>query len=687
MGANAYPPGHRATAMAQFRARARYYNMPIVYNGDMGIDMGILIPAALGLLALAIPIIIFYMLKQRRMEMVVSSSLLWRQALLDRTANAPWRRPLRNLLLILQLVLLGLLVLALARPFFNTEAIATGNMVVVLDASASMQATDEEGGISRFERAKQEAGRLVDSLQGGQRMSLIWAGPSALVVASASGNKGALHGALRNLSASNGRADIGSALTLAAASARQMGDATVVLISDGAFDAGAGLPQVPGRALYLNVGRSGHNVGITLLSLRDALGGGGPQLFAGLFNSGSEPATALLTIRVDGQLRDSRRVSLPPREEQTVTLADLPLDTHLVEATLSVEGEGADLLAADNRAWALRSGREPANVLLVTEGNGFLEKALNLIPNVRLFKTAPTGYVPSDGFKLTVLDGFVPAQLPTGNLLIFEPPDSALVPVSGTIAYPTVGQVAVNDPLMRYVDLSNTHIASAQRISTPPWSRVLARTATGEPLILAGEPDGRRVVVVAFDLHKSDLPLQISFPIFIANAVEWLSPPASVDAPPQLAPGEPVSIRPLPEAEQIVVTLPGGGGQQVALQPSEQVSFAQTDRPGVYTVQQMAKGKPLGQAEQFVVNLFSREESDITPQPSLAFSGTEATQAQAGSKRPMEIWPWVVLAALVLLTVEWWYYNWAGLRPGAAKRGLRRLSNAQSGEPRMRRPT
>src|SRR5215211_3947552 len=105
--------------------------------------MGILLPTALGLLALAIPIIVFYMLRLRRQEFSVSSSLLWRRALQDRTANAPWQRLRRNLLLLLQLLLLLLLVLSLARPFIFAETTATGSLVVVLDASASMRSADE----------------------------------------------------------------------------------------------------------------------------------------------------------------------------------------------------------------------------------------------------------------------------------------------------------------------------------------------------------------------------------------------------------------------------------------------------------------------------------------------------------------------------------------------------------------
>src|SRR5919204_3383025 len=524
--------------------------------------MGILLPAALALLALAIPIIIFYMLRLRREQLPVSSSMLWRRALQDRTANAPWQRLRRNLLLLLQLLLLLLLVLGLARPFLYQQTVASGNLVVVLDASASMQATDEASGQSRFERSRREAGALVDGLQGDERMSLVWAGPAPSIVVSSSGSKANLHSALRSLNPSNGRSDLASALTLAAASARQLGDAPVVLISDGSLSRDgqtAGLlPQMPARASYVNVGKSSRNLAITSLSLRDAPGG--PQLFAGLFNSGPAQARALLAIRVDGQLRDSRSVDIPPGGDATVTLEGLPLGTRTVETRLTADDPGTNLLAADDVAWVVRSRPPTSNVLLVSAGNSFLEKALNLIPNVKLFKVAPAAYAPSDGFGLTVLDSFMPSRVPSGNLLLFAPPDSALVPVSGTLQYPTLGTVAVNEPLLRFVDLSGTHIGSAKRLVTPPWAQVLARTTSGEPLIIVGETGGRRVAALAFDLHQSDLPLQIAFPILVANLVGWLQPSTAVDAPPLLGAGDPISIRPAPSADEITITAPGDGG-------------------------------------------------------------------------------------------------------------------------------
>src|SRR5688572_5368089 len=122
--------------------------------------MGFLAPAALFLASLAIPIIIFYMLKLRRQPARVSSLFLWQQVLEDRRANAPWQRLRRHLLLLLQLLILALLVMALARPYFTVQARVQGNVVLLLDASASMQATDVLP--NRFEAARSAALDLID---------------------------------------------------------------------------------------------------------------------------------------------------------------------------------------------------------------------------------------------------------------------------------------------------------------------------------------------------------------------------------------------------------------------------------------------------------------------------------------------------------------------------------------------
>ena len=105
--------------------------------------MHFLAPAAL-VFAAAIPVVIvFYLLKRKRVVRLVSSTLLWQRFLSETQASAPFQRLRKNWLLILQILLLIAAVLALSRPYFSAKMKPAQLRVVVLDASASMQATDE----------------------------------------------------------------------------------------------------------------------------------------------------------------------------------------------------------------------------------------------------------------------------------------------------------------------------------------------------------------------------------------------------------------------------------------------------------------------------------------------------------------------------------------------------------------
>jgi Ca-activated chloride channel family protein len=617
--------------------------------------MGLLVPGALALTALALPIILFYMLKLRRQEVLVSSIMLWRQVLRDLEANTPWQRLRRNLLLLLQLLILALLVLALARPYREVTAAVQGNVVLVLDASASMGATDVAS--TRFAAARNVVQGLVDGLGAGEVMTIIVAGPSPRVLASTTDDKTALRRALAATQLTSGQADWRAALTLAAASAQAAPRSTIVVVSDGGLP--PDLPALPVPVTYVPVGQGSDNHAILALAVRD--GTQGPQVFVRVANFDDEEATALVELEVDGQLFDARQFTLPPRSEEGLAVTGMPLDTRQVTARLI----GEDALPVDDVAWAVRSTSQPAQVLLLSTGNVFLERALGLLPNVEVWKSGSmeAATLPTFEPAMTVLDGLLPETLPTGNLLVVNPPRSTeLFTVSGVFTGTQIVRIESDDPLLRYVDLRDVHVARARLVTPPPWMRVLVQ-AEGGPLLLTGESEGRRVVVLTFDLHASDLPLKVAFPILTSNLVGWLAPAGALEVPATLRPGDPVTLRPDVSATQIVVQAPSG---QRWTYPAtgEPIPFAETGEPGIYTVHQSSASSAESTGhDQFTVNLFSELESDITPRETITIGAQQITVPQDGMLGRQEWWRWLALAAVTVLLVEWWVH-WRGSKLG-----------------------
>src|SRR5688572_9739088 len=177
--------------------------------------MSFLAPAA-AFFALALPVVVvFYLLKRKRVVKLVASTLLWQKFLADTQASAPFQRLRHNWLLILQLLLLALVVFALMRPYFSGNARESSLRVVILDGSASMQATDEKP--SRFEKARAEALQWVDGLRDGEQMMVLLAGPSTEVKQSPTSYKAALRRALQSAAPSDSPTRLADALKTAGA--------------------------------------------------------------------------------------------------------------------------------------------------------------------------------------------------------------------------------------------------------------------------------------------------------------------------------------------------------------------------------------------------------------------------------------------------------------------------------------
>lgn len=620
--------------------------------------MSFIAPLALITTLIIGPLIVaMYLLKLRREERTVSSTFLWRQAVRDIEANAPWQKLRRNILLLLQLLLLLLLALALARPFLPTAGIAGRNLIVIIDRSASMGATDVAA--DRLEAAKRQAIDLIDQLPDDGRATVIAAGGQMDVPAAATTDRRQLRDAINGIQLHNSSSDLSQALTLASALASREAQSEVAIISDGNVRLPADL-RVPAAVRFFPMGSRDTNVGMSAIAMQPSPAG--QTMFAQATNYGSDTVNRRMDIYLDGSLFNAYNLTIEPGRDQAI-VEDIPAQVKVVEARL-VDDSEQDALPADNTAWAVSNLGEGTNVRVVGAPNRFLDVALSLLPGVKTTRavsgtttfTETAAQVP-----VTILDETSLATLPPGNLFFIAPPAStAFFSVTGKLDLPTLRPAPGDEPLLRNVSLSGVNVGSAVRIAPGSWARTVI-DGDGGPMLLAGERDGRRIVVLAFDINNSDLPLDVAFPLLISNIVNYLAPGSGADAA-QIAPDAPIAIPVDSSITAVRATRPDGTIVDVPI-TNGQAIYADTDLLGPYAVEQFQGDRLVGR-QRYAVNLFAPDESKIRPTAELAVQQSSGLQQAIDTSRKdgrQELWRWLAALALAVLVIEWLVYQRNGI--------------------------
>lgn len=305
--------------------------------------------------AIAVPaLVVLYFLKLRRRDVEVSSTLLWKKAIEDLQANAPFQRLRRNILLLLQLLALSAALFALAQPRFEGTQSPGQRHVVLIDRSASMQSADDDpaelGKRTRLEQAKRDALILIDSLrepdllgEGGDQAMVIAFDASAVVLAQFTSNKPELRRVIESIEPSDAPTSIRDAVRLARAQAqkrvqREPGPdgkvetrvvgteaiGTIHIFSDGALpdlvtrsadsdDASQDSISPDDVVVYHPVGTpSAWNIGVTSLRAERAFDDpSNLSVFVGLQSTAPAAKTVEVALSIEGRLIASKDVILP----------------------------------------------------------------------------------------------------------------------------------------------------------------------------------------------------------------------------------------------------------------------------------------------------------------------------------------------------------------------------------------
>jgi hypothetical protein len=627
-------------------------------------------------------IVLLYFLKLKRLPLEVPSTYLWSRTIEDLHVNTIWQRLRRNLLLFLQLLLVGLLIMALLRPGWQAMQTLDERIIFLIDNSASMSATDERP--SRLEQARQRALALVDQMETGH-VGMVIAFSDTAQTQSYNESRRALRRQIESIAPTNHRTDIREALQAAAGLANpgltRLADnqavneslpATLYILSDGGFATAPDFSLGNLTPVYVASGQAPYdNLAIVAFATdRNPQHPERMQAFANVANFGAQDATVTLELFLDEQSLDLVELPVAAGKEAGWHF-DLP---DLEDGMLKVVLQQDDALRLDNVAYTAINRPRPARVLVVSPGNEALRAALDTsqvqelavvtFAEPLILDTAEhKEQVDAGLYDLIIYDRCQPARMPQANTLFLGslPPGDQWTagPPSGP---PNIIDIDRTHPLTQLVDMSYVRIAEGRALKPPLGSTVLFDSVIG-PVLAIAPRDAFEDAVCGFPLFveengetvpNSTWPLRPSFPVFFFNAIRYLGGSRGVQAIGNVPPGSPMTIRSPAVVTEITVTNPQG--ERTTMRRTNQAPFVYTSTQdlGVYTIQE---GSDKEVSHRFAVNLFDRQESDLRPRENLDL-GHETVPGQAGfAAARRETWKWILLLGLGVLLFEWYVYN------------------------------
>jgi Ca-activated chloride channel family protein len=616
------------------------------------------IPYALLLVFGAVPLILFlHSLKPKGFKVSTTTLFLWERVLKQRplATRLGWLFK-KNLLLMLQILAACLLIAALADPSLLHFGAASGDVIVVVDLSASMKARGPSG--TRFEAARKEFLSLVDGLASDQKMMVIGAGTQTRLVVPFTEDKRRLREAGRNMAATDVSGRVKEAILFAHAFLKRGSPDQVVVISDGAFAGAEEFGRQSGHLRFIKVDGGIDNVSIVgFEARRHAERPSQYEIMVHLKNFTAKAIRAPLTLTLGEKTLLRESIDIEPDGRRILVY---PLEGTLA-GTLVARLEVDDDFATDNRAYLAVSDGPPVRLLYVGPGNPFLSNLLRFFPNVQVTaiqRFEPDAPHPESSYDLVIFDRVPVPALKQGNYILINTLAPNLpLQIQGKDRNPRIVAPLAKHPITDGLALADLHVREALRVVVTGDGVVLARSPQS-PLLFALERSRLRLLFIAFDLTASDLPLRVAFPVLFHNVIEWFQPQRVEFPAHNVQAGTPFALH-LPAADsELEVITPVGKREQLKVVTSPFV-FADTFEAGLYTYKSPSK------QGRFAVNLFDEAESQIASRwaMSVASAGQGRSESARATAAGFFLWPLLLVAVFILLGLELFLAFRTGISP------------------------
>jgi hypothetical protein len=666
-------------------------------------------------LLLAIPpaILSLYFLKLKRHESVVPSTMLWKRAIEDLHVNSLWQKLRKNLLLYLQLLFVGLLILACIRPGWSGMNRLGERRIYIIDHSASMQASDSKP--SRLEVARGKAMKLIQDAASNDSAMVIATSDRASVEQGFTNNRSLLEKAVERIEPTAQLTDVSEAFRVAAGLANpgrmsfednvdiQVADAvpaTVYFLSDGAIGELDESEFGQLKIEYVPIGNPDTpNAGILSFAIQRTetqeaqANPGSISAFARMIQHGSQAIECTASLYWNDSLVDAQKVQLQPEQETGIQFELQGIES----GTLKLQLDHPDALPLDNVAYAAIRPDRQVSILLVTAGNTALETALRTqrITQIAKVQIEPISYLASQDYQtnaseakydLILYDSCSPEKMPASSTLFLgSVPPADIQPTVGleaTDSSPSAiepeetpkwtfgelsGPVIVLDvnrshPISQYLEMASVGIVEGRTVR-PPSSGAILMISDNGPLFAIAPRGPYQDAVLGFDIVRpsaegmeinSDWGIKRSFPVFVLSAVENLAGGITEASAASVQPGLPVQLILSNRFEKYQIVDPKGKIETIQRSGDGRFLYTKTEQLGVYEVRAEGLEEPV---ERFCVNLFSNRESDLQVGLELK-TGAESIAATSNTIRArQETWRWLLLLAIGFLMFEWMVFN------------------------------
>lgn len=480
--------------------------------------MGITNLWPLGLILLIPGIILLYLLKTHAVSQRVPALNLWKEAYENVQAQKPWEKFRHYLLMYLQILALLLLILALMMPYLHLRGGDSTRVVLCMDLSGSMNGQYDEDH-TKLEEAKRQAKHYVSQLKQGTRVTLLTSGRSGKILANDVTDLAKIRTLIQEQQPTDAEGNLQPAIRMLLPIVKQWDQYQMVGFTDESVELG----ELSGEIIDLSTNYDNCSmdwVGHT----EDEQGTVTVQ--AKIENHGQAQVSHEINLYLGEDLYDVQQVSLDAGESRVVTFLELSgAQFHQLsvgDGYLRAEINEKDGLEADNVTYELLDAMVEQKVLLVSKQNQFLEKALTLDDNVVLEKTTSVKNIDQKKqYDFIVYDGQMPKRwYGSENVLILNPSQDITINKKEIVTLQKKKEnIRVTVPtgtLLSDMEEFSFGCGQARGVEVPSWAYSLCNDGT-DSIAYTGMLDGRSITVMGYDLHNTDLPLQMEFPILIQN--------------------------------------------------------------------------------------------------------------------------------------------------------------------------